>query len=75
MLVNQPGNIIVSNYTSQQEIQEIAQNRENKIMADHIADQEKKAELEEKTRNGIMIFVVIMVIISIIYGIQMANIY
>lgn len=42
MLVNQPGNIIVSNYTSQQEIQEIAQNRENKIMADHIADQEKK---------------------------------
>ena len=42
MLVNQPGNIIVSNYTSQQDIQEIAQNRENKIMADHIADQGKK---------------------------------
>src|SRR5699024_2894549 len=35
MLVNQPGNIIVSNYTSQQDIQEIVQKREEKIISNH----------------------------------------
>lgn len=75
MLVNQPGNIIVSNYTSQQDIQEIVEKREEIIVSDHIADQQKKAELEEKSRNGVIIFVVFMIIIAIIYGIQMASIY
>lgn len=75
MLVNQPGNIIVSNYISQEDIQEIVQKREEKIVLDHIADERKKAELEEKSRNGVIIFVVIMIIIAIIYGIQMASIY
>lgn len=75
MLVNQLGNIIVSDYHSQFAVDNIAADREKTIINDYQKNEQKKQEIEEKSRNGIIIFVIIMVIIAILYGIEMSAIY
>lgn len=65
MIITQPGNIIVSDYKSLE--------REQKISNDQRIDEQKKQEIEEKNRNGMIIFITIMIILAIIYGIYLAQ--
>lgn len=75
MIVTQPGNIVVSEYKSEEQVNQVISEREQKITSDYQRDEQKKQELEEKSRSGIIVFVVFMIIIAIIYGIEMASIY
>lgn len=75
MLINQPGNIIVSDFKSIEDTGLLAKKQEDTIAYDQSVEEEKKRELEEKTKNGVMIFIIIMVISAVIYAISIANIY
>lgn len=73
MIITQPGNIIVSDYKSEEQIANAILEREQKISNDQRIDEQKKQEIEEKNRNGMIIFITIMIILAIIYGIYLAQ--
>lgn len=75
MLINQPGNIIVSDFISMEQVDLIAKEQENIITRDFDLEEEKKQQLEEKTRNGIIIFIALIIISIIMYVISVADIY
>lgn len=75
MLINQPGNIIVSNFESNLQAENLALEKEQKIVLDDTIAKQKQLEQEERSRNGIIIFIIIIVISAIIYGISIASIY
>lgn len=74
MLINQPGNIIVSNFKSIVDTDLLAKEQEDVITRDQNIEEKKKRELEEKTQNGVIIFIVIMVICGIFYAILISDI-
>lgn len=74
MLVNQPGNIIISSYESPHQTEIMAQEREQKIAHDDRVSSELKVQAEEKRQSGIVIIVIIIIVSSIIWGIYYASI-
>jgi len=75
MTVSQPGNIIVSDYKSEEQIAEEVLEREKKISADQRKDERNKKEIERKNRNGVIIFIVLLIItLLIIYSMFLAQI-
>ena len=74
MMINQPGNIVVSDYNEQKEKDAICQ-REVAIQRDFIEQENQKRIAEEKYRNGVWIMIAIAVVIGIFYGLEMASIY
>lgn len=75
MLINQPGNILVSDYISSSQIDEMVEEKERKLSTEFNEENQRKAELEEKSRNGTTIFIVSMIIILIIFIFEMMAIY
>lgn len=67
MLINQAGNIIVSNFISEQQLESLAMKREEKIVQDDQKLRDKKKEQEAQTRNGWIIFTVIMLVVMLIW--------
>ena len=74
MLVNQPGNLVVSDYKSTTQIETIVEEKENRLKDEYEVDEQKKAELREKNELGVTIFIIIMIIIAIITMIQISSI-
>ncbi len=74
MLINQPGNIIVSDYKCREEVESLAKEQEYRITCDYNLEEEKRRKVEEKNRNGIIIFAIISIISIIMYVISVANI-
>lgn len=74
MLVSQPGNIIITDYVSDNQVQDIVAENENIIRNEHQQKQRNIQEQEEKNRNGMIIFIVIIVISAVIWGIYMGSI-
>lgn len=70
MIANQAGNIIISEFKSFSEIENIAFTQEQKIIIDESIEKVKKQEQEEKSKNGIIIFVIISVISAILIAIE-----
>lgn len=79
MMVNQPGNIKINNFESYTKINEIVNKKNTDLARGDEQNKLKKQELEMKNRNGVIIFVVIVLAGALIwglyYGISMANIY
>ena len=75
MLVNQPGNLVVSDYASSTQVDEIVKEKERILIKDYKEEEQKKIEMEEKSRQGTTIFIIIMIIIAIITIIEIASIY
>lgn len=75
MLLNQPGNIMISDFKSSSQADELAKEKEEKITIDDNDAKHKKHEQETKTQNGTIIFVIIMILIVIFYAISVSSIY
>ena len=73
MLVNQPGNLMVSDFKSNSQVDAIADEKKHKLNDDYNFAEQKKAELEEKNKNGVTIFITIIIVTVVIYIILMAN--
>jgi hypothetical protein len=74
MLINQPGTIIITDFKSSSQTDLIAKERDVKIVTDDNDAKQKQYEQEQKSSNGVLIFVVIMIVSTIIYLISMASI-
>jgi len=66
MVVTQPGNIIISDYKSEEQITDAVMEREQKLSADHRTDERKKKEINRKNRNGMIIFIILLIIVFVI---------
>lgn len=75
MLVNQPGNMVISDYTSMQDVDSLSINKEISILKDVQREQKKKLDLENKSKKGILIFIAIIVVSYIFYAMMMSMIY
>ena len=78
MMVNQPGNMVISEYSEQKEA-EAVRSRDTIIEGDFVAAETQKKEAEEKYKNGVWILIGIAVAIGIFFGIyysiMMSSIY
>lgn len=74
MLVNQPGNITVNDYTYETNIDDLINNKNDKISEEFNNKQRKVEEQEQKNNNMIIIIIIIIVACAIIYGIEMSAI-
>lgn len=62
MLVSQDGNIVVSNFISEQQLESLVKKREEQIVQDDQKQRDKKREQENRTRNGWIIFTIVMLV-------------
>lgn len=74
MVVNQPGNMIISAYDYQKGA-DILRTREQTIARDYAADVSRKKEQNEKYNTGIKIWIVCMIIGAIFFAIWEASIW
>lgn len=72
MMVSQPGNMVISEYSEQKQV-EAVKAREEMIQRDFVDEQNKRKEADEKYKNGVWILIGIAVAIGLIYGIAMAS--
>ena len=68
MMINQPGNMVISEYTETKE-QEVIREREYSIHRDFIATETQKKQAEENHRNCVMTVVWVAVGIAVVLGI------
>lgn len=68
MMINQPGNMVISEYTATKE-QEVIQEREYSIHRDFIATETQKKQAEENYKKGVMTVVWVAVGIAVVLGI------
>lgn len=68
MMINQPGNMIISEYTESKE-QEVIREREYSIHRDFVATETQKKQAEENYKNGVMTVVWVAVGIAVVFGI------
>lgn len=74
MMINQPGNMVISEYSEQKEAEAI-RSKELIIERDFMASETQKKEAEEKYKSGVWILIGIAVVIGIIYAIMMTSLY
>lgn len=74
MMINQPGNMVISEYSEEKE-REAVKARSEVIQRDFVAQEAQKREAEEKYKNGVWILIAIAVAIGIIYGIYAASLF
>lgn len=68
MMINQPGNMVISEYTEAKE-QEVIREREYSINRDFVATETQKKQAEENYKNGVMTVVWVAVAIAVVLGI------
>lgn len=68
MMINQPGNMVISEYTETKE-QEVIREREYSIHRDFVAAETQKKQAEENYKNGVMTVVWVAVGIAVVLGI------
>ena len=68
MMINQPGNMVISEYTETKE-QEVIREREYSIQRDFVATETQKKQAEENYKNGVMTVVWVAVGIAVVLGI------
>lgn len=68
MMINQPGNMVISEYTETKE-QEVIREREYSIQRDFVATETQKKQAEENYKNGVMTVVWVAVGIAVVFGI------
>lgn len=71
MMVNQPGNMVISEYSKLKEVEAIKM-RDAAIQKDFIKPETQKKEAEEKYKNGVWIVIMIAIAMGIVYGIYTA---
>ena len=76
MMINQPGNMVISEYSETKE-QEVIREREYSIQRDFVATETQKKQAEENYKNGVMTVVWvaagIAVVLGIFYGILFSS--
>lgn len=68
MMINQPGNMVISEYSETKE-QEVIREREYSIQRDFVATETQKKQAEENYKNGVMMVVWVAVGIAVVLGI------
>ena len=71
MMVNQPGNMVISEYSKLKEVEAIKMH-DAAIQKDFIKQETQKKEAEEKYKNGVWIVIMIAIAMGIVYGIYTA---
>ena len=69
MMVNQPGNMVISPYNAVSENQ-VVQERDRIIERDFIAEENRKREQSEKYNHGVMIVIIVAIATAILWGIS-----
>lgn len=74
MMVNQPGNMVISEYSLASE-ESALKERERTISRDYIAEENRKKEANEKYKSGVIIVFVVAIVFAIIYGIYINSLW
>ena len=74
MMVNQPGNMVISAYSEEKEIAAV-QSRDAALQRDFIAQETRKREANEKYKNGVLICIGIAIAIGVIYGLYITTLF
>ena len=74
MVVSQPGNLVVTEYSSM-EAEAAARTKEQKIHSDFTAEEQKKEAARQKSNTAAIIIVAVIVVTGIIWGICYASIF
>ena len=69
MMVNQPGNMVISAYEPEK-AETLQTQRENTMKKDFVAEQERKQEADDKYKKGVWTVVIITIIVAIIWAIS-----
>lgn len=68
MMINQPGNMVISEYTEEKE-QAVIKEREYSIHRDFVATETQKQQADENYKKGVMTVVWVAVAIAIVLGV------
>lgn len=68
MMINQPGNMVIFEYTEQKE-QEVIRERDYSIQRDFVATETQKKQADENYKKGVMTVVWVAVAIAVVLGI------
>lgn len=68
MMINQPGNMVISEYTEQKE-QEVIRERDYSIQRDFVTSETQKKQADENYKKGVMTVVWVAVAIAVVLGI------
>ena len=71
MMINQPGNMVISDYSEQKE-EAMLRQRDYTINRDFVAEETQKKDANEKYKNGVKTVIIIAIIIGLIIGIYQA---
>ena len=74
MMVNQPGNMVISEYSLASE-ESALRERERTISRDYVAEENRKKEANEKYKSGVIIVFVVAIVFAIIYGIYINSLW
>lgn len=74
MMVNQPGNMVISEYSLASE-ESALKERERTISRDYVAEENRKKEANEKYKSGVIIVFVVAIVFAIIYGIYINSLW
>lgn len=69
MMVNQPGNMVISAYEPEK-AESVQAERENTMMKDFVTEQNRKQEADDKYKKGVWMVVIVTIIIVIIWSIS-----
>ncbi len=76
MMINQPGNMVISEYTAEKE-QAVVNEREYSIYRDYVVTEAQKKQADENYKKGVMtvvwVAVAIAVVFSVFYGILLST--
>jgi len=69
MMVNQPGNMVISTYEPEK-AETVQAERESTMKKDYVAEQTRKQEADDKYRKGVWTVIIITIIVAIIWAIS-----
>ena len=68
MMVNQPGNMVISEYTEEKEVAAVRE-REYSINRDFVAAETQKKQADDNYKNGVKVVIWVAVAIAVVLGI------
>lgn len=68
MMISQPGNMVISEYSEQKEI-EAVKTRDAMIQRDFVAEETRKKQADDNYKNGVKVVIIVAIVLGVILGI------
>ena len=68
MMISQPGNMVISDYSEQKEI-EVIKERDAMIQRDYVAEETRKRQADDNYKNGVKVVLIVAIALGVIFGI------